>query len=232
MGVVDIDFDAIHQLHALLFGLDLLGRELGLRGDERNHAVIDFSRIRIRGEIHFGAELHAAQVGFAHVGAKPGMLDVADADDRGSGGDHLAGFGGLDQHNAINAVLEAMADGQDRILLTLATGTGKTAIAFQLAWKLFHSRWNLTDWRSAAEPSRRPRILFLADRNILANQAKNDFSAFPDDALARIEPAEIKKQTNTDSLESAFLALTGSTIRDETAGSEDRMRNAMRMWKK
>jgi len=50
--------------------------------------------------------------------------------------------------------------------------------------------------------------------------------------VAQGSPAEIKKQTNTDSLESAFLALTGSTIRDETAGSEDRMRNAMRMWKK
>ena len=49
-----------------------------------------------------------------------------------------------------------------RILLTLATGTGKTLIAFQIAWKLFHSRWNLS-----REPVRRPRILFLADRNIL-----------------------------------------------------------------
>ncbi len=50
--------------------------------------------------------------------------------------------------------------------------------------------------------------------------------------IAQGSPAEIKKQTNTDSLESAFLALTGSTIRDEQAGSEDRMRNMMRMWKK
>ena len=59
-----------------------------------------------------------------------------------------------------------------RILLTLATGTGKTFIAFQIAWKLFQSRWNLS-----REPSRRPRILFLADRNILADQAYNAFSA-------------------------------------------------------
>ena len=78
------------------------------------------------------------------------------------------------QHNAINKALEAIAAGQDRILLTLATGTGKTFIAFQLAWKLFHSRWNLS-----REPGRRPRILFLADRNILADQAYNAFSAFP-----------------------------------------------------
>src|SRR5690554_2860225 len=87
------------------------------------------------------------------------------------------------QHNAITRALEAIAEGRDRILLTLATGTGKTAIAFQIAWKLFHSRWNLADWKSSGEPSRRPRILFLADRNILANQAFNSFSAFPDDAL-------------------------------------------------
>ena len=63
-------------------------------------------------------------------------------------------------------MLEAIAAEKQRILLTLATGTGKTMIAFQIAWKLFHSRWNLS-----REPTRRPRILFLADRNILANQA-------------------------------------------------------------
>jgi type I restriction enzyme, R subunit len=98
------------------------------------------------------------------------------------------------QHNAINKALEAIADGKDRILLTLATGTGKTFIAFQLAWKLFHSRWNLKDWRSNEKPSRRPRILFLADRNILADQAFNSFSAFPDDALIRISPDAIRKK--------------------------------------
>jgi type I restriction enzyme R subunit len=98
------------------------------------------------------------------------------------------------QHNAINKTLEAIAEGQDRILLTLATGTGKTFIAFQLAWKLFYSRWNLKDWKSGEKPSRRPRILFLADRNILANQAYNSFSAFAEDALVRISPGEIRKK--------------------------------------
>lgn len=68
------------------------------------------------------------------------------------------------QDIAIERVLEAIAAKTQRILLTLATGTGKTFIAFQIAWKLFHSRWNL-----GYEPTRRPRILFLADRNILAN---------------------------------------------------------------
>jgi len=57
-------------------------------------------------------------------------------------------------------VMAAIAEDRQRILLTLATGTGKTFIAFQIAWKLFHSRWNLS-----REPSRRPRVLFLAEFN-------------------------------------------------------------------
>ena len=73
------------------------------------------------------------------------------------------------QEIAINRTLEAIADGKQRILLTLATGTGKTFIAFQIAWKLFQTRWNV------ARTMNRPRILFLADRNVLANQAYNGF---------------------------------------------------------
>jgi type I restriction enzyme R subunit len=92
------------------------------------------------------------------------------------------------QHKAITAALEAIATNQSRILLTLATGTGKTSIAFQIAWKLFQSKWNLT-----RQPTRRPRILFLADRNILADQAYNAFSAFPNDAVTRIDPDTIRK---------------------------------------
>lgn len=106
------------------------------------------------------------------------------------------------QHNAINKTLEAIAAGEKRILLTLATGTGKTFIAFQLAWKLFHSRWNLSD-----EPTRRPRILFLADRNILANQAYNSFSAFPEDALVRIKPNEIRKKGRVPKNGSIFFTI-------------------------
>ena len=93
------------------------------------------------------------------------------------------------QELAVNKTLEAIANNQDRILLTLATGTGKTAIAFQVAWKLFKTRWNLS-----RDGKRQPRVLFLADRNILANQAFNSFSAFPEDALVRIKPSEIKKK--------------------------------------
>ena len=93
------------------------------------------------------------------------------------------------QDLSIQATLEAIASEQMRILLTLATGTGKTFIAFQIAWKLFQARWSLS-----GEPTRRPRILFLADRNILANQAFNSFSAFPEDALVRIAPDAVRKK--------------------------------------
>jgi type I restriction enzyme R subunit len=111
------------------------------------------------------------------------------------------------QDIAIERALEAIAAGKDRILLTLATGTGKTFIAFQIAWKLFHSRWNLPDWKAGREPSRRPRILFLADRNILADQATNDFSAFAEDAMVRIAPAEIRKKGKVPKNASVFFTI-------------------------
>lgn len=111
------------------------------------------------------------------------------------------------QDIAIDRVLAAIADHQSRILLTLATGTGKTFIAFQIAWKLFQSRWNLADWKREGEPSRRPRILFLADRNILADQAYNAFSAFPEDALVRIAPDEIKKKGKVPKNGSIFFTI-------------------------
>jgi type I restriction enzyme R subunit len=111
------------------------------------------------------------------------------------------------QDIAVERVLDAIAAGADRILLTLATGTGKTFIAFQIAWKLFHSRWNMPDWRAGRQPSRRPRILFLADRNILADQAFNAFSAFPEDALVRIEPADIRKKGKVPKNGSLFFTI-------------------------
>ena len=93
------------------------------------------------------------------------------------------------QEIAINNVLNAVAEEKKRILLTMATGTGKTAVAFQIAWKLFQTRWTLK-----RDGARRPRILFLADRNILADQAFNAFSAFDEDALVRINPLDIRKK--------------------------------------
>lgn len=106
------------------------------------------------------------------------------------------------QELAVKNTLEALANGKDRILLTLATGTGKTAIAFQIAWKLFQTRWNLN-----RDGSRRPRILFLADRNILADQAFNAFSAFPEDALVRISPKEISKKGTVPTNGSIFFTI-------------------------
>ncbi|RKX19731.1 MAG: restriction endonuclease subunit R [Candidatus Zixiibacteriota bacterium] len=106
------------------------------------------------------------------------------------------------QENAITKVLESISKGKDRILLTLATGTGKTAIAFQIAWKLFHSRWNLLK-----DGKRLPRILFLADRNILADQAFNAFSAFEEDALVRIRPSDIRKKGKVPTNGSVFFTI-------------------------
>jgi len=109
------------------------------------------------------------------------------------------------QEIAVNNALEAIAQNKNRILLTLATGTGKTTIAFHIVWKLYQTRWNLK-----RDASRRPRVLFLADRNILANQAFGEFarySAFPDDALVRITPNEIRKQGKVPTNGSIFFTI-------------------------
>jgi len=106
------------------------------------------------------------------------------------------------QEIAINNTLEAIANKQDRILLTLATGTGKTVIAFHIAWKLFHARWNMQ-----RDGKRVPRILFLADRNILANQAFNSFSAFDENALVRITPKDVKDKGHVPTNGSVFFTI-------------------------
>ncbi len=126
------------------------------------------------------------------------------------------------QEIAIRNTLEAVAQGKDRILLTLATGTGKTAIAFQIAWKLFYTRWNLSA-KTSEYKKRRPRILFLADRNILANQAFNSFSAFPEDALVRISPKEIRKTGKVPTNGSIFFTIFQSFMTKEQ--SEDEQEN-------
>ena len=106
------------------------------------------------------------------------------------------------QENAVNKVLEAIANDEKRILLTMATGTGKTVIAFQIAWKLFQTQWNLQK-----DGKRLPRILFLADRNILANQAFNTFGAFEENALVRIRPNEIKKKGSVPTNATIFFTI-------------------------
>jgi type I restriction enzyme, R subunit len=109
------------------------------------------------------------------------------------------------QEIAVQNALKAVAENKNRILLTLATGTGKTTIAFHIVWKLYQTRWNLRH-----DGSRRPRVLFLADRNILANQAFGEFtrySAFPDDALVRIKPNEIRKAGRVPTNGSIFFTI-------------------------
>ena len=96
------------------------------------------------------------------------------------------------QEIAINRVLEAIAKGQQRILLTMATGTGKTYTAFQICWKLYETNWNTRG------NGQKPRILFISDRNILANQAKNDFEQFPEDAMERVTPELLHDKKHQD----------------------------------
>jgi type I restriction enzyme R subunit len=85
------------------------------------------------------------------------------------------------QEIAVNLAIRAILTGRLRLLLTMATGTGKTAVAFQICWKLWNSRWNRTGeygW---------PRILYLADRNILIDQPKDGIFAPFGDARWKIE---------------------------------------------
>ena len=106
------------------------------------------------------------------------------------------------QELAVNRAVEAIANGEPRVLLTLATGTGKTFISFQIAWKLFKSRWT-----RQGDGKRQPRILFLADRNILANQAYLDFGAFDANALVRINPSDIAKRGEVPKNGSVFFTI-------------------------
>lgn len=106
------------------------------------------------------------------------------------------------QELAVNRAVEAVAKDKQRVLLTLATGTGKTFIAFQIAWKLFKSRWT-----QQKDAKRQPRILFLADRNILANQAYLDFGAFDAAALVRINPSDIAKRGEVPKNGSVFFTI-------------------------
>ncbi len=116
------------------------------------------------------------------------------------------------QENAITKTLEAVANNKKRILLTLATGTGKTAIAFQIVWKLFKSKWTLQK-----DEIRHPRILFLADRNILASQAYNSFSAFEEDALVRITPKDISKKGKVPTNGNIFFTIFQSFMTEKTS---------------
>ncbi len=107
------------------------------------------------------------------------------------------------QEIAINRTVQAILQGKSRILLTMATGTGKTLAAFQICWKLWSSRWNRTG------EHRRPKILFLADRSILVDDPKDKtFTPFGD-ARHKIENGEVVKSREM------YFALYQSIARDE-----------------
>jgi len=86
------------------------------------------------------------------------------------------------QRIAIDRTIQAITQGKKRILLTMATGTGKTFVAFQICWKLWSSKWN-----TKGDPARKPRILYLADRNFLVDDPKDKTFAVFGDARHKIE---------------------------------------------
>lgn len=85
------------------------------------------------------------------------------------------------QEIAVNRTVEGIVTGRRRQLLTMATGTGKTAVAFQICWKLWSTGWNRTG------DHRKPKILYLADRNILIDDPKDKEFALFGDARFKIE---------------------------------------------
>ena len=121
------------------------------------------------------------------------------------------------QEIAVKKILEKIATGDKRILLTLATGTGKTHIAFQIAWILFKSRWTIE-----GDMKRRPRILFLADRNILVDQAYVSFSKFEEQALTRINPSNKSKHESIPKNGNVFFA-TYQSLMSGKEGAEQYM---------
>lgn len=91
------------------------------------------------------------------------------------------------QEIAVNRTIQSILQGKSRILLTMATGTGKTLVAFQICWKLWRARWNRTG------EYRRPKILYLSDRNILVDDPKDKIFAPFGDARWKIENGEANK---------------------------------------
>jgi len=107
------------------------------------------------------------------------------------------------QEIAINRAVQSVVQGKPRILITMATGTGKTLVAFQICWKLWSSRWNKTG------AYRRPKILYLADRNVLVDDPKDKtFTPFGD-ARYKIENGEVVKSREM------YFAIYQSIARDE-----------------
>ncbi|MBI5244406.1 MAG: DEAD/DEAH box helicase family protein [Elusimicrobia bacterium] len=107
------------------------------------------------------------------------------------------------QEIAINRAVQAVLQGKRRSLLTMATGTGKTLVAFQIIWKLWSARWNRT-----GDSTRKPRILYLSDRNILIDKPKDiEFAPFGD-ARHKIARDAVKSRE-------VYFAIYQSLAKDE-----------------
>ena len=135
------------------------------------------------------------------------------------------------QEIAIQKTMEKIAENQKRILLTLATWTGKTVIAFQIIYKLFQARWSLD-----GIGKRRPRILFLADRNVLVNQAMNTFNPLEKDII-KINSEEIRKRngkvpTNASIFFWIYQALTGWNYWEDTENDNSSSEEYFRQYDK
>lgn len=135
------------------------------------------------------------------------------------------------QEIAIQKTMEKIAENQKRILLTLATWTGKTVIAFQIIYKLFQARWSLD-----GIGKRRPRILFLADRNVLVNQAMNTFNPLEKDTI-KINSEEIRKRngkvpTNASIFFWIYQALTGWNYWEDTENDNSSSEEYFRQYDK
>jgi type I restriction enzyme R subunit len=129
----------------------------------------------------------------AAKGIKPAQRQVVEQDYYSDGSGRMPRYY---QNVAINRVVEAVARGQNRLLLVMATGTGKTYTAFQIIWRL---------WKAGAKK----RILFLVDRNILADQTKtNDFKPFGQ-AMTKVTNRTVDKSFEI--YLALYQAVTGQT---------------------
>jgi type I restriction enzyme, R subunit len=108
------------------------------------------------------------------------------------------------QQIAINRAVAVIQRGRKRLLLTMATGTGKTVVAFQISYKLWASHWNRGN-----DPVKRPKILFLADRNILVDDPKDKTYIPFGDARHKIENGEVVQSREM------YFAIYQAIARDE-----------------
>ncbi|MBT0817551.1 DEAD/DEAH box helicase family protein [Campylobacter lari] len=122
------------------------------------------------------------------------------------------------QKIAVDKVIEALINGKNRILLTLATGTGKTTIAFALCYRLLEARWNKTN------QDKKPKILFLCDRVSLRDQALGEFNPIEGDCVA-VSAQELRKNngrvpTSANVFFGIYQSLASNSKEQENANEE------------